>query len=250
MRSVAALAVLLALALPAAAHAQAGTSYRVPPDNPFVGRAGAAPEIYSYGLRNPYRFAFDRANGDLVLGDVGQGTQEEVDWTTLRGARGANFGWPCREGSVVGPEGPRCPIAGTPVQPLFHYPTAGSAVIGGYVVRDPALTGLVGRYLYADYYVGQVRSLALNLSAPDDRTTGLTLATGQLGAFGQDAAGHLYVTDQDAGAVYRLVAGATPGTLATSHVGRKLRPPHLRHRPAGRHLAPVRGGAGRPRAAR
>jgi glucose/arabinose dehydrogenase len=218
MRSVAAVAVLLALALPAAAQAQAGTSYLVPPDNPFVGRAGAAPEIYSYGLRNPYRFAFDRANGDLVLGDVGQGTQEEVDWTTLRGARGANFGWPCREGSVAGPGGPRCPIAGTPLGPLFHYPTAGSAVIGGYVVRDPSLTGLVGRYLYADYYVGQVRSLALNFSVPDDRTTGLTLATGELGAFGQDAAGHLYVTDQDAGAVYRLVAGAGPGTLATSQM--------------------------------
>src|SRR4051812_1137354 len=98
MRTAAALSVLLALALPAAARAQAGSSYLVPPDNPFVGRAGAAPEIYSYGLRNPYRFAFDRANGDLVLGDVGQGTQEEVDWTPLRGARGANFGWPCREG--------------------------------------------------------------------------------------------------------------------------------------------------------
>jgi hypothetical protein len=89
-------------------------------------------------------------------------------------------------------------------------------VIGGYVVRDPALTGLVGRYLYADYYDGEVRSLALSLAAPDDQTTGLTMD--QLGSFGQDSAGHLYVVDQNAGAAYRLVAGGTPGTLARSTV--------------------------------
>ena len=77
-----------ALALPPRRTHRPASSYLVPPDNPFVGRAGAAPEIYSYGLRNPYRFSFDRANGDLLIGDVGQGTQEEVDWTTLR-ARGA-----------------------------------------------------------------------------------------------------------------------------------------------------------------
>ena len=148
---------------------------------------------------------------------MGQGTREEVDWVTLRAARGANFGWPCREGKTAGPGGPRCP-PGPVVEPLFDYPTVGSAVIGGYVVRDPSLAGLVGRYLYADYYEGEVRSLARNLAAPDDRTTGLTLPTGQLGSFGQDSAGHLYVTDQDAGAVHRLVAGTTPGTLRTSRV--------------------------------
>jgi glucose/arabinose dehydrogenase len=207
----------VALAAPAAAAAQAGSGYGVPPDNPFVGRAGAAPEIYAYGLRNPYRFAFDRATGDLVLGDVGQGTREELDWATLAGARGADFGWPCREGTVAGPGGPRCPAA-APTGPLFDYPTMGSAVIAGYVVRDPALTGLAGRLLYADYYDGEVRSLALSAGAPDDRATGLTLPTGQLGSFGQDAAGRLYAVDQDGGAVLRLVAGPAPGTLAGTAV--------------------------------
>ena len=213
-----ALAAVLALLVPAAASAQAGTSYLIPPDNPFVGRAGARPEIFSYGLRNPYRFSFDRANGDLLIGDVGQGAREELNWTTLAAARGANFGWPCFEGKIAGPGGPRCPVTGV-IGPLADYSTAGgAAVIGGYVVRDPALTGLVGRYLYSDYYAAEVRSLALNLAAPDDRTTGLTIASQQLGSFGQDAAGHLYAVDQSLGNLSRLTAGSTPGTLARTIV--------------------------------
>ncbi|MBN1530297.1 MAG: PQQ-dependent sugar dehydrogenase [Thermoleophilaceae bacterium] len=213
----AALAVLLGLSVPAAAQAQAGTGYLIPPDNPFSGRAGARAEVYSYGLRNPYRFSFDRANGDLLIGDVGQGAREELDWTTLAGARGANFGWPCREGAIDGPGGPRCPAGGTVVAPLADYSTAdGGAVIGGYVVRDPSLTGLVGRYLYADYYVGEIRSLALNRAAPDNRATGLTLP--QLGSFGQDSAGRLYVVNQNTGDVSRLRAGGTSGTLARTIV--------------------------------
>ena len=221
-RSSAARAALLALLLlalaPAAAQAQAGPSYLIPSGNPFVGRAGAAPEIFAYGLRNPYRFSFDRATGDLLIGDVGQGAREELNWTTLARARGANFGWPCFEGKIAGPGGPRCPVTGA-VVPLSDYPTTGgAAVIGGYVVRDPGLTGLAGRYLYADYFDAEVRSLALSLAAPDDRTTGLTLPTGALGSFGQDSAGHLYVVDQDGGAVSRLTAGSTAGTLARSAV--------------------------------
>ena len=214
----AALAVALGLLVPAAAQAQAGTSYLIPGDNPFVGRAGARPEIFSYGLRNPYRFSFDRANGDLVIGDVGQGALEELDWTTLAAARGGNFGWPCFEGRGPGPGGPRCPVTGT-IMPLSDYSTVGgAAVIGGYVVRDPSLTGLVGRYLFADYYDGLVRSLALNRLAPDDQSTGLMLPSGQLGSFGQDSAGRLYVVDQDDGTVSRLTAGSTAGTLARTAV--------------------------------
>ncbi|HEU0023371.1 MAG TPA: PQQ-dependent sugar dehydrogenase [Thermoleophilaceae bacterium] len=228
-RGAAGLAALLALLVPSAAHAQAGVSYLVPADNPFVDRAGAAPEIFAYGLRNPYRFSFDRANGDLLLGDVGGSGREEINWTTLAGTRGANFGWPCREGKIAGPVGDaddRCPAVGA-VDPLFDYPTSGSAVIGGYVVRDPDLTGLVGRYLYADYYDGDVRSLALNLAAPGDATTGLTIGTG-LGSFGQDTTGRLYVVDQSPGTVARLTGGASPGTLATTPVaGTYTTPTHV-----------------------
>ena len=203
---------------PAHAQGRAGIDYQIPPDNPFVSVAGAAPEVYAVGLRNPWRFSFDRQTGDLLIGDVGGGLREEVDWIANQAARGANFGWPCREGKTAGPGGPRCPVSNS-VEPLFDYPTSGSAITGGFVVRDPSLPALVGRYLYADFFDGEVRSLALNASLPDDRSTGLTLATGQLSSFGEDAAGRLYVTDLDSNAVLRLVAGGVPGTLSAPALG-------------------------------
>ena len=99
----AAFLILLLLAAPSTALGQAGVSYQVPADNPFVGTTGAAPEVYALGLRNPFRFSFDRATGDILIGDVGQGAQEEVDWIGAAAARGANFGWACREGTIAGP---------------------------------------------------------------------------------------------------------------------------------------------------
>jgi glucose/arabinose dehydrogenase len=209
------LLLLAVLAFPGTAQAQ----YQIPPDNPFIG--SAAPEVYSYGLRNPFRFTFDRQTGDLFIGDVGGGSQEEIDWIGARDARGANFGWPCREGNVNGPVGapdPRCPSPPPNyVEPLFVYGnTGGVAVTGGYVVRDPSLTGLVGRGLYADFFDGDIRSLALSRAAPDDRTTGET--HGQLASFGEDAAGRLYVADLDDGSVHRLVAGGAPGALSSVEV--------------------------------
>jgi glucose/arabinose dehydrogenase len=216
----AAFLILLALAVPSAAFAQAGVSYQVPADNPFVGQAGAAPEIYALGLRNPFRFSFDRASGDILIGDVGQGAREEIDWVTRAAARGGNFGWACREGKLDGtratdPTYPFCPVAG-PIEPLFDYADSGSAndleaVTGGFVVHDPALAGLVGRYLYADFFAGVIRSLALDFDAPDDQSTGLTIA--QLASFGEDADGGLY-TASLGGEVARLIPGASPGLLA------------------------------------
>jgi glucose/arabinose dehydrogenase len=180
-----------------------------------VGQAGVAPEVYSYGLRNPWRFSFDRQTGDLLIGDVGGGLREEIDWIGYREARGANFGWPCREGKVAGPVGPPDTRCGAPapsyVEPLFDY--SGAAVTAGFVVRDGSLTGLAGRALYADHYPGEIRSLAPNPSAPDDRPTGETLP--QLASFGEDASGTLYVASLD-NAVRRLTAGSSPGTLASA----------------------------------
>jgi glucose/arabinose dehydrogenase len=194
--------------------AQVDISYRIPPDNPFAARQGAAPEVYAYGLRNPFRFSFDRMSGDLLIGDVGQGAREEVDWIAARDAAGANFGWACREGTVPGPK------AGTPecqgsalVEPLFDYPrTQGRAVTGGVVVRDPSLTGLFGRYLYTDFYAGDVRSLRLDGSNPDDTPTGLMRAG--IASFGEDASGRIYVADLDSSQVLRLVAGSSAGTVS------------------------------------
>ena len=207
-----AIALVILLLGPANAFAQAGVSYQVPSDNPFVGVAGAAPEVYAYGLRNPYRFSFDRQTGDLLIGDVGQSQREEIDWLGSAAARGANFGWACREGKTSGPRADECPVPGA-IEPLFDYGTPSSdAVTGGFVVRDPSLTGLTGRYMYADFYAGVIRSLALDFADPDDRSTGLTIS--QLAAFGADASNRLYAVSLGGDKVLRLVYGGSPGTLA------------------------------------
>jgi glucose/arabinose dehydrogenase len=200
---------------PALASGQAGVSYQIPPDNPFVGQPGAAPEVYAMGLRNPFRFSFDRQTGDLLIGDVGGAAREEIDWISTAAARGANFGWPCREGEIAGPVGPpdpRCPSpAPAYVEPLFDYDNpGGAAVTGGYVVRDSSLTGLAGRALYADFGGGEIISLALNPANPGDSTTNETIPN--LASFGEDAAGGLYVADLSQ--VYRLTSSGS-GTLSS-----------------------------------
>lgn len=210
-------ALLILLLFPAGAFAQAGVSYQIPADNPFAGQAGAAPEIYALGLRNPFRFSFDRQTGDVLIGDVGQGAREEIDWIGAAAARGANFGWACREGKLDGPRANDppypCPVPGA-VEPLFDYensPSGSAAVTGGFVVRDPALTGLTGRYIYADFFADDVRSLALDFANPDDRSTGLTVASPA--SFGEDAGGRLYAANLSGDEVVRLIAGPTAGTL-------------------------------------
>jgi glucose/arabinose dehydrogenase len=205
-----------ALVWPALAN---GQSYRIPADNPFVGVPGAAPEVYALGLRNPFRLSFDRATGDLLIGDVGGGLREEIDWISAAAARGANFGWPCREGKVAGPVGPPDPRCPSPapgyVEPLFDYPrpAMGAAVTGGHIVRDGSLLGLFGRALYVDYIAGAVRSLALNPSDPDDQATGLT-QTG-IASFGEDAASRLYFASLNSNEVRRLISTG-PGTLSAT----------------------------------
>jgi glucose/arabinose dehydrogenase len=210
------LAVLVAtLWAPATAAGQAGVSYQIPADNPFVGRSGAAPEVYAYGLRNPYRFSFDRLTGDLLIGDVGGALREEIDWIGPYAARGANFGWPCREGKVAGPGGPRCPVS-SPVEPLFDYPNAGGSVVtAGYIVRDGALAGLGGRALFADFGGGAIRSLRLDPSNPGDTATGAAVPS--LASFGEDASGRLYAAGLG-GSVVRLRPGSGPGLVAAEGI--------------------------------
>jgi glucose/arabinose dehydrogenase len=209
------LVVLAAMLLaPASASGQAGVSYQIPPDNPFVAQPGAAPEVYAYGLRNPYRFTFDRLTGDLLIGDVGGGAREEVDWIGPYAARAANFGWPCREGKAAGPGGPRCPAA-NPVEPLFDYQNTGGAVVtAGYIVRDGALAGLAGRALFADFGGGAIQSLQLNPANPAPALTGANVPG--LASFGEDSLGRLYAAGLGPPpAVVRLVAGVGPGLLFT-----------------------------------
>jgi glucose/arabinose dehydrogenase len=183
----------------------AGT-YTVPADNPYVGRLDVAQTIWAAGLRNPFRFSFDRGTGDLVLADVGQGTREEVDWARASEGlgRGGNFGWPCFEGSVAGPRS--CSVNGY-LPPVYDYAQSSPrAITGGYVVRDPGLPSLVGRYVYADFYTGDVRSLALATPrAGDERSAQLPIRM-NLVSFGEDACGHLYVVSLN-GTVERVQDG-------------------------------------------
>jgi glucose/arabinose dehydrogenase len=181
-----------------------GKPYVVPADNPFVGRPGRD-EIYSYGLRNPFRFAFD---GDrIAIGDVGQNEFEELDYTTVAAAGGANFGWDAFEGdSRYTDENSGTADPGDTVKPIFAYShrRGGScSIIGGYVVRDPRLGSLRGRYLYADLCEGQLRSLVPHLRrAGGDRKLGLRVSSPS--SFGEDSQHRLYVTSLE-GPVYRLV---------------------------------------------
>jgi hypothetical protein len=195
-------------------------SYTVPPDNPFVDTPGAKAEIWSLGLRNPFRFSFDRLGGGLVIADVGQEAREEIDFAPAPGlGRGANHGWNCREGLLPGPPppaaDPECASAapGSFVDPVFDYPRTdpgtgaahGCAVIGGYVVRDPGLRELTGRYLYGDLCTDGLRSLDLAKPASSDRAE--SLAVEGLNSFGEDSCGRVY-TVAGSGEVSRIVGVA------------------------------------------
>lgn len=182
-------------------------TYTVPPDNPYAARLDVAQAIWAAGLRNPFRFSFDRGSGDLVIADVGQSAREEIDYARVADGlgRGGNFGWPCFEGSIAGPR--TCSVNGY-LAPVFDYSQSGSrAITGGYVVRDPGLPTLVGRYVYADFYTGNVRTLFLATPrANDDRSAGLAVRQ-NLVSFGEDACGHLYVVSLN-GTVDRVQDGA------------------------------------------
>lgn len=186
-----------------------GRPYSVPASNPFVGEPGRD-EIYSYGLRNPFRFSFDTgsaAQPRLAIGDVGQNRFEELDYTTVAAARGANFGWDAFEGLFpYREESGGTPDPGGTVKPVFAYPHSrgGScSIIGGYVVRDRTLRSIYRRYVYADLCEGQLRSLVPHLRrAGGDRKLGLRVDSPS--SFGEDARGHVYVASLE-GPVYRLV---------------------------------------------
>jgi glucose/arabinose dehydrogenase len=179
-------------------------AYRVPEDNPFVDRDGAAPEVWAYGLRNPWRFSFDRETGDLFIGDVGQNAWEEISVQPADSAGGENYGWNLLEGTHCYPEGEDCDPAGT-VLPVAEYGhDLGISVTGGYVYRGTSISDLVGVYVFADYGSGNVWGLARDEGGTwqlaEPVATDLTVSS-----FSEDASGELYVTSFD-GTVYRVVA--------------------------------------------
>jgi glucose/arabinose dehydrogenase len=169
-------------------RARAGEPYVVPQDNPFAAVAGARPEIWAYGLRNPYRFSFDRATGAMLVGDVGGNRSEEVNLVRRHQAAGANFGWSIFEGTERIADGP----AEGHVPPIIaHRHAAGwCSIVGGYVVRDRALGSLYRRYVYGDVCSGRVYAARIYSSRPSARRVPLRVP--YLVSFGEDARGRLY----------------------------------------------------------
>jgi glucose/arabinose dehydrogenase len=183
----------------------ANGGYSVPADNPFRGRSGARPEIYAYGLRNPYRFSFDRRRGHLTIGDVGQSEIEEIDFVKGRsGGRqprgGYNFGWDTFEGRNRYEDGGAPGHIGPVLQ---HTHSEGfCSITGGYVIRDRSLgRGWTGRYVYGDYCDGTLRLSHLRRPRTSSRATGLSV--GSLVSFGEDGRGRVYAVSLN-GPVYRI----------------------------------------------
>jgi hypothetical protein len=181
-----------------------GDQYSPPQDNPFVGVRGRN-EIFAYGLRNPYRFSFDRLTGDLTIGDVGQSRREEVDFRSAGAAPGPNFGWDCFEGSLTYNGGGPClrgPSGHTePVHELSHG-NGYCSVIGGYVARHTSLGSLQGDYVYGDLCRSELRAVHLTSGgSSNDRGIGATVDT--LVSFGEDGLGRLYAVSLN-GPVYRI----------------------------------------------
>jgi glucose/arabinose dehydrogenase len=179
-----------------------GRGYRVPTGNPFVGRRGARPEIWAFGLRNPWRFSFDRATGDLWIGDVGQYVMEEIDAVSLRRSAGANFGWNRLEGRRRFNGSP--PPRAVPPIHQYNHDDGRCAVVGGYVYRGTQIRGLQGAYLYGDVCDGRIRALA-RAGGRGLRHRELRLRLPGLVSLAEDRVGELYALSL-AGGVYRLAA--------------------------------------------
>ena len=183
-----------------------GTPYAIPPDNPFVGRPGWRGEIYMLGLRNPYRWSFDRANGDMYLGIVGEDNWESVTWVPRQAQPGANLGWPIVEGSHCFRPATGCSTAGLTL-PVVEYPhSEGCSVTGGYVYRGNAIRGLAGTYFYGDFCGGWVRSFRISGGAAGDRMMYPGFVQGDnIVGFGEDAGGGIYVV-YASGKIWKVVA--------------------------------------------
>jgi glucose/arabinose dehydrogenase len=211
---------------------QPGGTYTIPAGNPFGGGPECStgpssstncPEIWAYGLRNPWRFSFDSAPGDMVIGDVGQSAEEEIDFAHPGQNVGANYGWPCYEGSELdslAPASECSPLPSPVVFPVLTYPHpancngasfCGDGIIGGYVIHDSTLQSLDGCYVYGDLGVPGLR--AVHLDQPSaSASIALGPQIGSLSSFGLDASGHLYAADIANGNVYRIESDRNAAT--------------------------------------
>lgn len=206
--------------------ADATKNYAIPAGNPFVGITGDD-EIWAYGMRNPYRCSFDRVTGDLYIGDVGQNAREEIDFQPASSAGGENYGWDCREGTAcantvssqcVGTtNGCNCSTVNS-VDPIYEFTHSGGncALIGGYVYRGSAISGLQGTYFCADNCSDQIWSFVydgVSVTNFENRTAELDPATfsiTSISSFGEDAAGEIYICDLLGGEVFKIIPVSAP----------------------------------------
>lgn len=181
---------------------QTPAAYNIPPDNPFIDNPGAAPEIWSYGLRNPWRFSFDRQTGDFFIADVGQGAYEEVNFQPAGSSGGENYGWPVMEGPVCYNASSCDEIGILPVTSYSHasQPDACS-VTGGYVYRGSEYAPLQGFYLFGDFCSGQIWGL-VNDGAWQAKI--LLDTTILISSFGEDQQGNIYAADYSDGTIYKI----------------------------------------------
>ncbi len=197
-------------------------TYSIPPDNPFFGSNTDKQEIFCWGLRNPWRNSFDRGNGTMFIGDVGQDTREEIDvQKTSNPGGGQDYGWRVREGFIQNPAYPHDPPPPDAVDPIFDYPhTTGQCIIGGYVYRGSRIPLLSGIYVFADY-LGPVNTGRIWIFRYNGRSvSGFRDITSQLfptrvgnfplnnpSSLGEDASGELYICDIGNGNIYKIIPG-------------------------------------------
>ncbi|MBM2850232.1 MAG: glucose/sorbosone dehydrogenase-like protein, partial [Anaerolineales bacterium] len=180
------------------------TTYTVPATNPYTQTVGYRPEIWALGLRNPWRFSFDRQTGDLYIGDVGQDTREEVDYQPAANAGGMNYGWRCKEGTHDYNFSGTCSTLTLepPVAEYNHGPgdSIGCSITGGFVYRGPAYAFMQGMYFYADYCTGRI--WGLKNDGTGWQTQELTDTAYSISTFGEDEAGNLYLASYGGGQIY------------------------------------------------
>ena len=191
-------------------------NYCIPTSNPYVSTSGDKPEIWALGLRNPWKFSFDRLTGDLYIGDVGQNIEEEIDFQPAASTGGENYGWKILEGNLCYSPATGCvdpPRYSAPVTVYDHMASNsnGCAVIGGYVYRGPNIfLDMQGVYFYADYCQGKIYGLE---NSAGWQTNLLTTAPFFISAFGEDESGFIYVADFTDGAIYQLQGAIDPAAL-------------------------------------
>lgn len=189
-----------------------GSPYSIPADNPYVGAVDTLEEIWAFGLRNPWRYSFDRLTGDLYIGDVGQNAIEEIDFQLSTSTGGENYGWRLKEGTLCFNPPSGCDPAGLLVDPVYEYSHGGNpfrcSVTGGYVYRGCAIPELDGAYFFGDFCSGNIWSFRTDGSSVTDftdHTADLGSSLFGISSFGQDARGEIYVINYHTGTIYKIV---------------------------------------------